>query len=131
MSKRTTTRSSTPAASGPEDLDESDDSREAFSEQVLEEVWQRLQDVHLDARRRQFLWPDKNALTFNESAQLLQQQFPSFPRELIETHMIGWIEMEYVPQGYSEEQLDEFERLIEKWVDELEDQLDNRLKKTI
>ena len=131
MRKRTTTRSSSQDTPGPEDLDESDDSREALSEEVLEEVWQRLQNVQLDARGRLFLWPDKKALTFNESAQHLQEQFPSFPRELIETHMIGWIEMEYVPQGHTEKQLDEFERLTDKWVDELDDKLDSRLKKTI
>ena len=125
MRKRIATSSSENTSLG-KGLDESDDYREALSEEVLEAIWQRLENVQLDARQRQFIWPDQKALTFKSSAQRLQKEFPTFPRELIETHLIGWIEMEYVPQGCSEKELNEFERLTEKWVDALDDQLETR-----
>jgi hypothetical protein len=123
MGKRTASSSFQNTPRG-EDLEQSDASREALSEEVLMAVWQCLENVQLDAQRRQFIWPGKKMLTFKASAQRLQKEFPNFPHELIETHLIGWMEMEYVPEGYSEEQLNEFERLTEKWVDELDDQLE-------
>ena len=30
--------------------------------------------------------------------------------------MIGWLEMEFAPETFSEEQLDELDRLTEQWV---------------
>ena len=41
------------------------------------------------------------------------------PRELIETHVVGWLES-CVPEAYSERQLEELDRLIEPWLDEYE-----------
>ena len=43
---------------------------------------------------------------------------PEFPVEMIETRLISWLEMEFAPETYSQEQLDEFDRLTEKWVDD-------------
>ena len=79
--------------------------------------------LQLDARRRQFIWPQKKMLTFDATMQRLQKQFPRFPRELIASHLTGWIEMGYVPHGYSEKEHEEFEQLTAEWVDELDAQL--------
>ena len=39
------------------------------------------------------------------------------PRDLIETHVIGWLES-CVPEGYSEQQLEELDRLTEQWLED-------------
>ena len=50
---------------------------------------------------------------------------PDFPLELIEAHVIGWLEMEFAPSTYSENQLDGLDRLTEKWIDDHERQAKN------
>jgi hypothetical protein len=41
------------------------------------------------------------------------------PRDLIETHVLGWLES-CAPASYSERQLEELDRLIEPWLDDYE-----------
>jgi hypothetical protein len=41
------------------------------------------------------------------------------PRELIETHVVGWLES-CVPESCSERRLEELDRLIEPWLDDYE-----------
>ncbi len=50
------------------------------------------------------------------------------PVELIETHLIAWLEMEFTPKIYSQEQIDELDRLTETWVDDHYDQRLTALK---
>lgn len=111
---------------------------EAFAQELLENdssseaqeaVWQALKTVHLDARRRQLIWPDGKRLTFSASSQRLRKELPQLSRELIESHIIGWIEMGYEPEGYSEEQMEQFEDLTGEWADTLTERLDARTEK--
>jgi hypothetical protein len=48
--------------------------------------------------------------------QRIHAAHPDITRELIEGHVIGWLEMEFAPSTYSEEQLDELDRLTEEWI---------------
>jgi hypothetical protein len=41
------------------------------------------------------------------------------PRDLIEAHVLGWLEG-CVPESYCESQLEELDRLIEPWLDDYE-----------
>ena len=75
-----------------------------------------LEDVQLDAKRRLFVWPDANRLDLEHSVQRIHKQYPHFPCGKIEEFLIDWIEMGYAPENYSEAQLDELERLTERWV---------------
>jgi hypothetical protein len=34
--------------------------------------------------------------------------------------VVGWLEMHYVPQGFSEQQMQQFEDLIEGWIQDHE-----------
>ena len=80
---------------------------------TLEEL---LKDVQLDARQRQFLWPDAQRLDLERSIERIHKQYPNFPREKIDEFLIDWIETGYEPENYSQAQLDELETLTEKWV---------------
>ena len=75
-----------------------------------------LKDVQLDAKQRQFIWPDADQLDLEHSVQRIHKQYPEFPCDTIEEFLIDWIEMGYAPENYSQAQLDELDRLTERWV---------------
>ena len=83
-------------------------------------VWAALEKVDVDARKRQLIWEDGKRLSITESVQRLHADYPDFPLELIETHLIGWLEMEFAPPTYSQQQLDELDRLTEQWIEDHE-----------
>src|SRR5262249_39980173 len=75
----------------------------------------RFGHVGLDVRQRKFLWPDAKRLDLDQSVRRINQQYPDFPKDKIEEFLIYWIQELYVPEGYSESQMDELERLTEQW----------------
>ena len=78
-----------------------------------------LKDVGLDAGERQFLWPDDGRLDFDQSVRRINQQYPEFPKDKIKEFLIHWIQALYVPEGYSESQMNKLERLTERWAKDL------------
>lgn len=93
-----------------------------LSGEVLDAVWMLLETAELDAKQRKIIWEDGKRLSIPESVQRIHADRPDFPPELIEEHLIGWLQMEYAPPDYSEKQLDELDRLTEKWIDDHERQ---------
>ena len=89
-----------------------------LSDEVRETTWHYLQKVDVDATHRKLIWDDGKRLSIDESVQRFLGDFPDFPVDLIETHLIAWLEMEFTPKTYSQEQIDELDRLTEKWVDD-------------
>lgn len=93
-----------------------------LSGEVLDAVWMLLETANVDAKRRKIIWEDGKRLSIPESVQRIHADNPDFPPELIEEHLIGWLQMEYAPPDYSEKQLDELDRLTDKWIDDHERQ---------
>ncbi len=89
-----------------------------LSDEVRELAWQSLQNVDVDASHRKLVWHDGKRLSIDESVQRIHREHPEFPLDLIEDHLIGWLEMDFAPEGYSQEQLDELDRLTEAWIDD-------------
>ena len=100
-----------------------------LSGEVLDAVWMLLETADVDANQRKIIWEDGKRLSIPESVQRIHADHPDFPPELIEAHVIGWLEMEFAPPDYSEEQLDELGRLTEKWIDEHERQAEAARKR--
>jgi hypothetical protein len=75
-----------------------------------------LKDVRLDAKHRLFVWPDSERLNLEQSVRRIHKQHRAFPRDRIEEYLIDWIEMIYAPEHYSRAELDELDRLTEKWI---------------
>jgi hypothetical protein len=75
-----------------------------------------LKDVQLDAKQRLFIWADSERLSLEQSVQRIHKKYRGFPRDKIEEFLIDWIEMIYAPEHYSRAQLDELDRLTEKWI---------------
>jgi len=105
-----------------------DSPRGQLSDEVREATWHRLENVDVDATQRQLIWDDGKRLCIDESVQRILGDNPDFPVELIETHLIAWLEMEFVPKTYSQEQIDELDRLTEKWVNDHYSQRQTALK---
>src|SRR5580692_5678586 len=59
-----------------------------------------MEDVQLDARKRQFIWPDGERLDLDQSVAHIHAQYPDWRRDWIEEYLIAWIEMDYAPEHY-------------------------------
>ena len=114
-------------------LDDSDDWMDSpegqLSSEALEAVWSVLENADVDAKHRKIIWQNGKKLSIAESVQRIHADYPDFPPELIEDHLIGWLEMEFAPPTYSQEQLDELDRLTEKWIDDHERQTEAAQKR--
>jgi|APFre7841882630_1041343.scaffolds.fasta_scaffold29471_1 hypothetical protein len=86
------------------------------SVEVMDAVWGLLEDVDVDAKARQLVWPDGQRLSIDESVQRIHAEHSQFPAEQIEDRVTSWLEMGYVPENHSEKQLDQLERLTERWI---------------
>ena len=93
-----------------------------LSSEVLDTVWPLLEKADVDAKNRKIIWEDGKRLSITESVQRIHAHYPDFPLALIETHLIGWLEMEFAPPTYSQKQLDELDRLTEQWIKDHERQ---------
>ena len=91
--------------------------RGQLSDEVREAAWEKLEKVDVDAVHRKLIWEDGERLSIYESVKRIHDDYPDFPLELIETHLIAWLEMAFAPESYSQEQLDELDQLTEQWVD--------------
>jgi hypothetical protein len=92
--------------------------RGQLSDEVREVTWQILEEVDVDAADRKLIWGDGNRLSIDESVQRIHQEYPEYPVDLIEARVVSWLEMEFTPEGYSQDQMDELDRLTEAWVDD-------------
>ena len=101
----------------------------ALSNEVSDAVWRLLEKTDVDAKRRKIIWGDGKKLSITESVQRIHADYPNFPLEMIEEHLINWLEMEFAPPTYSQKQLDELDRLTEKWVDDHERQAEPSRKR--
>ena len=99
------------------------------SGEALDTVWPLLEKAGMDAKHRKIIWEDGQRLSITESVQRIHAQHPDLPLELIETHLIGWLEMEFAPPTYSQKQLDELDRLTEKWIEDHERQAEAARKR--
>jgi len=89
-----------------------------LSVDALEVVSTALEKADVDARRRKIVWEDGQRLSITQSVQRIHAEHPDLPLALIETHLIGWLEMGFAPETYSPRQLDELDRLTEKWIED-------------
>jgi len=92
------------------------------SEQVLLEVLDALENASVDPLEQKILWADGSRLSVEDTARRIHAQ-SGMPLDTIESHVVGWLEMIYEPQGLNEHQMEEFELLIEQWITPYEEAL--------
>jgi hypothetical protein len=84
------------------------------SEQALYDVEDALEKASVDPHGRKILWPDGASLSIEQTAARIAEKSDA-PLERIQSHVVGWLLMIYEPQGLDEHQMEEFERLIDRW----------------
>jgi hypothetical protein len=84
--------------------------------EIHDVLWDLLEDVQLDAKQRQLIWPDAERLDLEQSIQRIQKLYPDFPHDEVEEFVLDWIDMGYDPENCSQAQLDELDSLTERWV---------------
>ena len=87
--------------------------------EALDLVFAALQHAGVDARQRKIVWADGKRLSIEPSAERIHAGHPGVARDLIETHVLGWLES-CEPEACSERQLEELDRLIKPWLDDYE-----------
>jgi hypothetical protein len=87
---------------------------------ALDLVSSLLQKADVDAKRRKIIWEDGQRLSITQSAERIHADHPDLSLDLIESKVVSWLQMEFAPETYSQDQLDELDRLTEKWVDDYE-----------
>jgi hypothetical protein len=81
--------------------------------EALDLVFGALQHASVDARQRKIVWADGKRLSIEQSVARIHAGHPEVACELIETHLLGWLES-CAPESCSEHQLGELDRLIER-----------------
>jgi hypothetical protein len=96
---------------------------------VADTVWMLLEKADVDAQQRKIIWEDGKRLSIAESVQRIHADHPDLPLDLIEEHLIAWLDLEFAPPNYSQQQLDELDQLTEKWIADHERQAEAARKR--
>jgi hypothetical protein len=89
-----------------------------LSIEVMDTVFALLEEVEVDAKVRKLIWVDGTRLSIDETVQCIHADHPQFPKEQIVDRLISWLEMGYAPEHYSQQQLDELDRLTDQWIED-------------
>ena len=92
-----------------------DDDALRRSEQALFAVLDAIEDASVDPQDRKIIWGDGARLSIEDTTRRIHSE-SGMSLDKIESHVIGWLEMTYEPQGLNELQMEEFELLIEQWI---------------
>jgi hypothetical protein len=89
------------------------------SMQANDDVADALEGAELDVGNRKIIWKDGSRLTIEQTAKRIYEMTGT-DLPAITSHVIGWLEMDYIPQGLNEKQMEVFEAEIENWIREHE-----------
>lgn len=81
----------------------------------LFDVQDALERASVDARERKIIWHDGTRLTIEDAARRIHAESGG-NYDIVQSHVVGWLEMDYEPEGLDENQMEEFEQLIESWI---------------
>ncbi len=81
----------------------------------LFEVLDALERASVDARERRIVWLNGSRLSIEEAARKIHSKSSS-ALDMVQSHVVCWLEMHYEPEGLDEDQMEEFEQLIELWI---------------
>lgn len=92
------------------------------STETCDFVFNALDGASVDPSERRIIWPDGERLSIDQSIDRIRKD-SGFDSQAILSHLIGWLQMEYTPDGLDEGQMEQFENQIERWVEEYENGL--------
>jgi len=82
-------------------------------------VYNALDGASVDISEKKIIWSDGQRLTIEQSAERIHSEM-NLGKDAIINHIIGWLQMEYVPEGLDDEQMEMFESQINAWVEDFE-----------
>ena len=82
-----------------------------------EEIGSILDEIDVDIDGRVFIWPDGSKLTMLESAKRIHDM-TGIAYSHINSNMISWLEICYVPDGLDKDQMEIFEKKTDEWIDD-------------
>jgi hypothetical protein len=85
------------------------------SMEALDGVFNGLEGATVEASERKIIWPDGQRLSIEQSVERIHKT-SSLARQAILSHLIGWLQMEYEPEGLDADQMQRFENQIDAWV---------------
>lgn len=74
-----------------------------------------LEGCSVDPHQKVIAFDDGERLSINETARRIHNQ-SKLRLDKIESHVVGWLQMHYEPEGLSEQQMEQFENLINAWI---------------
>ncbi len=80
-------------------------------------VYNALDGALVDISEKKIIWPDGQRLTIEQSAGRIHRE-TNLCQDTIVSHIVGWLQMEYVPEGLDDKQMDMFESHVDAWVKE-------------
>ena len=86
---------------------------------VVDCVYNALDGASIDIAEKKIIWSDGQRLTIEQSAERIHSEV-NLSQDAIINHIIGWLQMEYVPEGLDDDQMEMFESQINAWVEECE-----------
>jgi hypothetical protein len=81
-----------------------------------------LDGARVDPSERKIIWPDDQSLSIEQSVDRIRKG-SGLDNLVILSHVIGWLRLEYIPEGLDEDQMERFENQIDSWVEEYENRL--------
>jgi len=82
-------------------------------------VYNALDGAAVDIAEKKIIWSDGQRLTIEQSVERIHREM-NLCQDTIVNHVIGWLQMGYVPEGLDDEQMEMFESRIDAWVEECE-----------
>jgi hypothetical protein len=89
------------------------------SEIAMEAVNEALERATLDVKQRKIVFADGKKMTLEQAAKKIETTSKAGLREITQ-HIIGWMQMDYVPEGLTEKQMEKFEDQMEQWTEPYE-----------
>lgn len=92
------------------------------SMEALECVFEAFDGALVEASEKRIIWPDGQRLSIEQSVERIQGT-SGLDRHAILSHIIGWLQMEYMPEGLDDKEMEMFESQINDWVEEYDKML--------
>ena len=87
--------------------------------EASEWVFDAFDGASVDPSEKRIIWPDGQRLSIEQSVERIQEK-SGLDKHAILSHIIGWLQMEYIPEGLDDKQMQMFESQINDWVEEYE-----------
>ena len=98
-------------------FDELDSEAIQLAFEVQDVLQERLIKADVNAKAREIIWEDGQVLSLKDSIERVGEEYPQYPVAILERQFTVWLE-HFPPESYSQAQLDEYEALSDKWLDD-------------